>query len=72
MKKLTIITITLLLIASLAIPAYAITPALKVPSTTIPNISGIVKIEISDRVFDGWIAKHPIVPDFTTWKAGIQ
>lgn len=69
MKKLIIFTLTLMLIASMAIPAYAITPSLKVPSITIPDISGNVKDNISEEIeesetADGfwanWFKEHPI------------
>lgn len=72
MKKLIIITLTLLLIASMAIPVHAITPSLKVPSITIPDISGNVKDNISEEIEESeaagsfwvnWFKEHPIKVD---------
>lgn len=69
MKKIIIIALTLMLIAFMAIPAYAITPALKVPSITIPDISGNVKDNITEEIEDtetagdfwgNWFKEHPI------------
>lgn len=74
MKKLIIFTLTLMLIASLAIPAYAVTPSLKVPSITIPDISSNVKDNISEEIedsetadsfWDNWFKEHPIKIDWT-------
>lgn len=60
MKKFIMIILALMLIASLVVPAYAITPSLKIPSITIPNISGSVKIDIPDSVFDKWFEENPV------------
>lgn len=69
MKKFVIFALTLTLIASMAIPAYAVTPPLKVPSITIPDISGNVKDNITEEIeesettgsfWDNWFKEHPI------------
>lgn len=39
MKKIIIFVLTMMLIASMAVPAYAVTPALKIPN--MPQISSI-------------------------------
>lgn len=74
MKKFVIFALTLTLIASMAIPAYAITPPLKVPSITIPDISGSVKDNISEEIKDSetadsfwgnWFKEHPIKIDWS-------
>lgn len=70
MKKIFILAASLFLTVSMAIPACAVTPALKVPD--MPEISNI-KIDInvgSDKedyvvgtksFWDRWFAEHPIV-----------
>lgn len=59
MKKLIVLIITLCLILAMAVPAYACTPKLKVPS--IPAVPKIrVEIKLFENFWDNWFAKHPI------------
>lgn len=61
MKKITAILLALLLIMSLAMPAFAVTPPLQVPDMPeIPEIE--VEIDIPDQVFDDWFEENPL-PD---------
>lgn len=61
MKKIITFVLAMTLVASLAIPVCAATPALKAPS--IPSISKpkfSIKIELPRSVFTNWFAEHPI------------
>jgi hypothetical protein len=59
MKKIFAILLAVMLIASVTVPAYAVTPPLNVPDIEIPDISDNVEIELPDGVFDDYI------PDLT-------
>lgn len=62
MKKIIALTLALILILSLAIPVSAVTPALRPPDLPeVPDISGSVRVELPDKVFDDWFAEHPII-----------
>jgi hypothetical protein len=53
--------LAVMLIASMTVPAYAATPALKIPS--VPQISNIkfnVKIELPDDFWTNWFKEHPL------------
>lgn len=66
MKKFIAIAFALMLVVCMTVPAYAATPSLTIPSIKIPNISGSVKIDIPDSVFDNWFKNHPIeLPEST-------
>ena len=56
MKKILTILLAVMLIASVAIPAHAVTPDLGVPDVPeIPDISDDVHIELPDGIFDDYI-----------------
>jgi len=64
MKKIICIMIAVMLIACLAVPAYAVTPKYEFPDLPeIPDISDDVKFgfRISGSFWDDWFAKHPAV-----------
>lgn len=66
MKKVFAILLALMLVAPMAVPAYAVTPALKVPNLPeIPDITDSVwenvTIHLPDNLWDDWFAKHPII-----------
>lgn len=68
MKKIISFALALLLIASMAIPAYAVTPNLGAPD--VPQISNMkfdIKIELPEDILDDWFKNHPI-----SWKPVIE
>ena len=68
MKKIIAFLFALMLVVSMAVPTYALTPAFKIPD--IPDFSDIefdIKFEIPDSVWNGWFEKHPI-----SWKPVIE
>lgn len=61
MKKFITFVIALAVVISMAVPAFAATPALKAPSipnVSVPKIS--VKIDLPRSVFTNWFAEHPV------------
>lgn len=79
MKKILAIILAVMLIASMVIPAYAVTPSFKVPE--VPQISKIkfdIKIELPDDYWSNWFKEHPInwgnlfniaeIKELTRWK----
>lgn len=65
MKKIFVIILTMMLIASMAITSHAATPKLDLNLPEIPNISGSVKVEVSDNFWDSWFKANPIKIDFS-------
>ena len=64
MKKLFAIIFALLIVTAIAVPASAVTPTIKVPSTNIPDFE--VHVEIPQSFWDKWFADHPItIPEST-------
>ena len=56
MKKIICILFALMLVISMAIPAFAVTPEIGVPDMPeIPDISDDVEIELPDGIFDDYI-----------------
>jgi hypothetical protein len=68
MKKIISFILTLMLIISMAIPAYAVTPSLKIPSIKIPDISNSVEIRLPQTFWDDYFEKNPIRIDFSQIK----
>lgn len=65
MKKILAIILAILLIASMAVPAYAVTPSFKIPD--VPQISKIkfnIKIELPEDFWDNYFKEHPV-----NWKS---
>ena len=61
MKKILVFTLALMLIVSMTIPAYAVTPKLEIPD--VPQISKIkfdIKIELPDDFWTNWFKEHPL------------
>ena len=66
MKKILAMLLALLLIVSMAIPAYAVTPKLEIPD--VPQISKIkfdIKIELPDDFWSNWFKEHPLNLDLS-------
>lgn len=66
MKKILIFVLTVMVVASMAIPAYAVTPSLGVPD--VPQISKIkfdVKIDLPDEFWSNWFKEHPLNLDLS-------
>lgn len=65
MKKIFAILLAVMLIASMTVSAHAVTPKLDLDLPEIPDISGSVKVEIPDTVWDNWFEEHPFKIDFS-------
>lgn len=77
MKKIIALILTLILILSLAIPAAAVTPALRPPDLPdIPDISGSVHVELSEDYWDAYFRDNPIILQSTyrpaRWRWRVQ
>ena len=55
MKKIICLILVLLLILSVAMPVFAVTPDLQTSSISIPDISDDVHVELPDSAFEGYI-----------------
>lgn len=64
MRKFIALILAVLIVMSMAVSAYAVTPPLRVPSIKIPDISGSVQIDTKPAV-DAWFDQHPIRIDWT-------
>jgi len=61
MKKILIIALTLMVIITTAIPAYAVTPPMRVPDMPeIPAIEPDFSYINFDAIFEKWFEDHPI------------
>ena len=70
-KKIIVLALVLVLIASMTVTAHAVTPKLDIPDLPeIPDLSGSVKVELSDSFWDRWFADHPIKFNFSSIKFG--
>ena len=58
MKKKLLIFISLLLVAAMVVPAFAVTPKFEYKAVKLPKIK--VSIKIPDSVFENWFKEHPI------------
>lgn len=75
MKKIITIVLALMLIASMAVPAYAVTPTFQIPD--MPEISKIkIEVKLDDKVAENavkaWLKEHPIKIDFSKIKLPAQ
>lgn len=71
MKKFILFVLTLMLIASMAVTAFAATPKYQFPNLPeIPDISDNVEVEFPDNFWDNWFKEHPIKIDFSKIKWG--
>lgn len=75
MKKIFAILLAVMLMASMTITTYAVTPPLGVPDMPeIPDISDNIEIELPDGVFDDYIPDltpeeptEPEEPEYPNW-----
>lgn len=58
MRKIIVFILTLALIVSMAVSAYAVTPKWEYTPVKLPQIK--VTIKIPESVFDNWFKEHPI------------
>lgn len=66
MKKFIIFALTLVLIASMTVNAYAFTPKIVIPHIDMPDIHAEdIEVEVSESFWDKWFAEHPIKISFT-------
>ena len=68
MKKILVFIVAVMLIASMTVTTHAATPKLDILDIDIPDISGSVKVELSDSVWDNWFKEHPIKIAFSKIK----
>ena len=59
MKKIIVSILVMAIALCIAIPAYAVTPTIKVPGVKIPTIK-VPEVKVSDSFWDKWFAEHPI------------
>lgn len=64
MRKVIVFILTLALIASMAVSAYAVTPKWEYKPVKLPQFK--VSIKIPDSVFDNWFKDHPIKISYTS------
>lgn len=64
MKKILSLVLLLSLVMVLSMQVYAVTPIIKVPSVSIPDISDNVEIELPEEFWDKWFDEHPL-PEIT-------
>ena len=61
MKKLIIIVLVLMLVVSMAVPAYAVTPKFEIPELPeVPEIKPDFSWIDFDEIFERWFSDHPI------------
>ena len=58
MRKIIAILLAVMLIASMAVSAYAVTPKWEYKPVKLPQIK--VSVKIPDKVFTDWFKDHPI------------
>lgn len=58
MRKIFVILLALMLIASMTVSAYAVTPKWEYKPVKLPEIK--VSVKIPDKVFADWFKEHPI------------
>lgn len=64
MRKIITFILALVLIASLAVTSFAVTPKWEYKPVKLPQIK--VSIKIPDSVFDDWFKDHPIKISYTS------
>ena len=67
MKRLVIFVLTLMLVLSLSVSAFAVTPSYKIPNLPkVPDISTSVQVTLPSNFWSNWFSNHPItVPSLT-------
>ena len=65
MRKIIALALAIMLAISLAVPAFAATPALHIPHIGIPDISGSVEVKLPQFFWDGYFARNPFRIDFS-------
>ena len=68
MKKFFAFIVAVMLITSMTVIAHAATPKLDIDLPEIPDISGSVKVEVSDNFWDNWFRANPKKNDFSKIK----
>lgn len=64
MRKIITFMLALVLIASLAVTSFALTPKWEYKPIKLPQIK--VSIKIPDKVFTDWFKEHPIKISYTS------
>jgi len=65
MRKIIAFILAVMLIVSMAIPAYAVTPSYKLDVPQISKIKFDIKIELPDDFWDNWFKEHPLNLDLS-------
>ena len=68
MKKILIFMFVMVLIVTMTVPAFAVTPKFEYKPIKIPEIK--VSIKIPDSVFTDWFKEHPINITYTSKTLG--
>ena len=62
MKKIIMYLLVLVLIITMAAPAWAVTPAFKAPKLPkIPEIKTNVQVQVTEGFWARWFREHPVV-----------
>lgn len=64
MRKIFAFMLALMIVMSMTISAYAVTPTLNIPSIKIPNISSSVEIKLPQSYWNNHFKENPIRIDF--------
>ena len=59
MKKIIVSILVMAIALCIAIPAYAVTPTIKVPNIKV-SITKVPEVKISDSFWDKWFEEHPV------------
>lgn len=68
MRKFIIVLLIIVTAISMTVTTHAVTPKLDIDLPEIPDISGSVKVEVSDNTLDNWFKEHPFKIDFSKVK----
>lgn len=65
MRKIFAFLLAIMLVMSMAISAYAITPTFNIPSIKIPDISDDIEVKLPQSTWDNYFKENPIRIDFS-------
>lgn len=74
MKKIVCMLVAVLVVVSMTVPVYAVTPTLNIPD--VPQISNIkIEVKLDEKIYENavqkWFAEHPLNIDFSQIKLPI-
>jgi hypothetical protein len=65
MRKIFAFLLAIMIVMSLSISAYAVTPTLKIPSIKIPDISDNIEVKLPQTTWDNYFKENPFRIDFS-------